>query len=95
MSEMLHTPASVLAMLPPMFTQTTGTVTDDPVMSTRPGVKTSLFGSPSCQRASQRSADEDAHDHGQDPENLLPSSQDETETRYIVSAVDHTLLLPP
>ena len=94
-SETLHTPSSASAMLPPMFTPTSGTATDGAPISSRPRATTSLFGSASSQRASQRLADEDACDDGQDPEYLLPSSQDETETRYAVSPFDHTLLLPP
>ena len=94
-SKMLHTPALASAMLPPMFTPTSGRATDEPLISTRPRATTSLFGSPLSQSASQHSADEDACDDAQDPENLLPSSQDETKTRYVVSAFDHNLLLPP
>ena len=94
-SETLHTPASASAMLPPMFTPTSGTAIDGAPISSRPRATTSLFGSASSQRASQRSADEDARDDGQDPEYLLPSSQDETETRYAISPFDHTLLLAP
>jgi len=83
------------AMLPPMFTTTSGTMIDGAPISSKPAATTSLFGSASSQRASQRAADEDARDDGQDPQYLVPSSQDETETRYTVSPFDHTLLLPP
>ena len=93
--ETLHTPVSASAMLPPMFTPTSGMATDGAPISSKPRATTLLFGSASSQRESQRSADEDALDDGQDPEYLLPSSQDETEIRYAVSPFDHTLLLPP
>ena len=77
------------------FTSTSGMATDGASISSRAAATTSLFGSASSQRASQRLADEDALDDGQDPEYLLPSSQDETETRYAISPFDHTLLLAP
>lgn len=78
------------AMLPPMFTTTSGTTTDGAPISSRPAATTSLFGSASSQRASQRAADEDACDDGQDPQYLLPSSQDETETRRDQSSKTYT-----
>jgi len=78
------------AMLPRMFTTTSGTATDGAPISSRPAATTSFFGSASSQRASQRAADEDARDDGQDPQYLLPSSQDETETRRDQSSKTYT-----
>ncbi|TVU05322.1 hypothetical protein EJB05_48480, partial [Eragrostis curvula] len=78
-SPSLHTPSTASAMLPPMFTPPTSGRPTPPVMSSRPRAAASLFGSPTSRRPSRRSDDEDAGDDSQDPEDLLPSSQVETE----------------
>ncbi|KAL6643598.1 hypothetical protein ACP70R_018364 [Stipagrostis hirtigluma subsp. patula] len=78
-SSSLQTPSTASAMLPPMFTLPTSGRPTPPIMSSRPRAAASLFGSPSSQRPSRRSDAEDAGDDCQDPEDLLPSSQVETE----------------
>lgn len=77
-STSLDTPSTASAMLPPMFTPTSGRPTP-PVMSNRPMAAASVFGSQSSQRPSRRSDAEDAGDDAQHPEELVPSSQVETE----------------